>query len=278
MLCRHLTAAVALAALWLTAAGAAASDDARYPDWKGQWIRIGNGNHDGSKPRGNGQRAPLTPEYQAILDASLADQERGGQGNDPGYRCNPHGMPRVMIGTQPLEFVITPETTYVLAELFTQQRRIYTDGRDWPVELSRSTLGYSIGQWTDTDGDGRYDTLFVETRGMSGWRSYDSSGIPFHADGKAIVKERLVLDSKNRNILHNEITTIDNALTRPWTVNRRYRRTPNPQPVWMEYICTEENRHVVIGSENYVVNAEGHLMPVRKGQPPPDLRHFNERN
>jgi hypothetical protein len=27
-------------------------------------------------------------------------------------------------------------------------------------------LGYSIGKWLDTDGDGRYDTLEVETRGM----------------------------------------------------------------------------------------------------------------
>ena len=273
MLLRSLIGAVALAALGLTGAVA---DDHKYPDWKGQWVRIGNGNHDGSKPRGLGQQAPLTPEYQAILDASLADQERGGQGNDPGYLCNPHGMPRVMIGTQPLEFVIMPETIYVLAELFSQLRRIYTDGRDWPAELPRATVGYSIGRWADTDGDGRYDTLAVETRGLSGWRSYDSSGIPFHADNQTVVKERIVLDKKNRNILHNEITTIDNALTRPWTVNRSYRRTPNPQPVWMEYACSAGNRHVDIGGENYVVSADGYLMPVRKGQQPPDLRHFNE--
>jgi len=25
--------------------------------------------------------------------------------------------------------------------------------------------GYSIGKWEDTDGDGRFDTLVVETRG-----------------------------------------------------------------------------------------------------------------
>ena len=30
----------------------------------------------------------------------------------------------------------------------------------------------------------------------------------------------------------------------------------------------------VIDGENHVVNAEGYLMPVRKGQQPPDLRHF----
>jgi hypothetical protein len=268
-----LISAVVFVGLAFAVIGAAA-DTAIHPDWRGQWTRIGNGNFDGSKPRGRGQQAPLTAEYQAILDASLADQERGGQGNDPGYRCHPHGMPRVMIGTQPLEFVITREATYILAELFSQLRRIYTDGRDWPAEFPRSTVGYSIGHWADTDGDGRYDTLTVETRGLSGWRSYDNSGIPFHADGKTVIKERLSLDKSNREILRNEITTIDNALTRPWTVIRSYRRSKEPQPVWMEYACTEDNRHVVIGDENYVVNAEGHLMPVRKGQQPPDLRHF----
>jgi hypothetical protein len=29
-------------------------------------------------------------------------------------------------------------------------------------------VGYSVGKCLDTDGDGRYDTLEVETRGMKG--------------------------------------------------------------------------------------------------------------
>jgi len=275
MLCRSSIGAVALAALCLTITAAAAFDDARYPDWKGQWTRMGSGNWDPGKPPGAGQQAPLTAEYQAVLDASLAEQRRGRQGNNPGYRCNPHGMPRIMIVIQPMEIVITPDTTYIMLELFSQVRRIYTDGRDWPEQFTRTSVGYSIGRWVDADGDGRYDTLMVETRGLKGPRSYDSSGMPFHADGQTVVKERITLDNTNRNVLRNEITTIDNALTRPWTVSRSYRRNPEPQPVWMEYACTEDNHHVVIGNENYVVSGDGHLMPVRKDQPPPDLRHFD---
>src|SRR5262245_38819067 len=72
MLCRSSISAVGL--LCLTITGAAAFDDAMYPDWKGQWTRMGSGNFDPGKPRGTGQQAPLTPEYQAILEASLADQ------------------------------------------------------------------------------------------------------------------------------------------------------------------------------------------------------------
>jgi hypothetical protein len=276
MIHRGSIGALVSAVLALGITGAKGFDDALYPDWKGQWSRMGGGSWDPDKPRGRAQKAPLTAEYQAVLDASLADQERGGQGNDPGYRCNPHGMPRIMIAIQPMEIVIMPETTYVMIELFSQNRRIYTDGRDWPAQITPSSLGYSIGRWLDTDGDGRYDTLTIETRGLKGPRSYDSSGIPFHADGRTVVKERIALDKANRNILRNEITTIDSALTQPWTVTRSYKRNPEPQPAWIEYVCSEENHHVVIGKENYVVNAEGLLMPVRKGQPPPDLQHFDE--
>jgi hypothetical protein len=32
--------------------------------------------------------------------------------------------------------------------------------------------------------------------------------------------------------------------------------------------------HVAIGKEAYFLSAEGLLMPVRKGQEPPDLRYF----
>jgi len=156
-------------------------------------------------------------------------------------------------------------------------RRVFTDGRDWPASLAPSFLGYSIGKWLDTQQAGRYDTLVIETRAFKGPRSFDGRGIPLHEDGMSTVKERISLDHADPNTLHNEITTMDHALTRPWTVRRTYRRDPTSQPVWVEYVCAENNRHVVIGNEDYVVNqADNNLMPVRKGQPPPDLRNFEQ--
>jgi hypothetical protein len=45
---------------------------------------------DQTKSWGLGQKAPLTPEYQAVLEASIADQANGGQGNwNSGARCLP---------------------------------------------------------------------------------------------------------------------------------------------------------------------------------------------
>jgi hypothetical protein len=73
--------------------------------------------------------------------------------------------------------------------------------------------------------------------------------------------------------MHAEITTIDDAFTRPWTVMRDYNRERNP--VWPEYLCAEANNHIIIGKERYFRSADGHLMPLRKDQPAPDLRNFD---
>jgi hypothetical protein len=275
MLDRSFIGALALAAgLGLATLDARAFDDAMYPDWAGAWRGIGGGSYDTSKPKGLAQQTPLKPEFQTILEASIADIATGGQGNDPGYRCSSHGMPRVMIANVPIYFVIMPETTYVILQRLSQIRRVYTDGRAWPAQITRSTVGYSIGKWIDAAGTGHFDTLEIETRGMTGARVYDSSGAPFHPDNETIVKERIRLDPADADVLRNEITTIDHALTRPWTVVRSYRRTRNS--IWDEYNCTVGNEHIVIGHDDYLLSADGLLMPVKKGQKPPDLRYFDQ--
>jgi hypothetical protein len=275
MLYRGLIVPGMLVALCVTMVDARALDDASLPAWSGGWARdrsSKSGNWDPEKPRGLGQQAPLTPEYQALYEASLADQEHGGQGVNPGYTCQPHGMPRIMNGNHPLFFAVTPEATYIMRDIASQFRRIYTDGRDWPASLQHSSNGYSIGKWLDRDGDGRYDTLVVETRGLKNPHSYDSSGIPFHKDNGAVIKERISLDKANPEVMRDEITTIDDALTRPWTVTRSYRHVRDPK--WVEYVCAEDNHHLVLGNEDYLVSEDGFIMPTRKGQNPPDLRNF----
>jgi hypothetical protein len=178
----------------------------------------------------------------------------------------------MMIAVYPIEFIIMPKTAYILTD-YTTPRRIYTDGRDWPKDLLPSFNGYSIGKWFDTDGDGRYDLLDVETRGFKSPRTFEGSGLPLHQDGETIIKERFQLDRANKDILHNETTVLDNALTRPWSVSRRYHRDPNPS--WDFIDCAENNPHFVVGNESYMASADGYLMPTKKGQLPPDLRYFD---
>jgi hypothetical protein len=265
-----------MSALCLTSVGALAFDQTRYPDWAGQWVRFPGhpGNFDPSKPR-RAQQVPLTPEYQAIYEANLRDQDEGKQGIDPTYTCLSPGMPRIMNIYEPMEIVITPDTTHILTQHIHDARRIFTDGRDWPADENPTFAGYSIGKWLDEDGDGRYDVLEVETRNLKGPRTYDASGIPFHADGQTVIKERIYRDKTDPNVLYDEITSIDHALTRPWTVLKKYSRSRDPRPVWRESVCADDNNHVEIAKEGYMRSAEGLLMPTRRNQPPPDLKYFN---
>ncbi len=276
MLNRSSIGAMVLAVLLMSPAGAQVSDLGKYPDWSGQW-RGTVFRYDPSKPAGRGQEAPLKEPYRLIHEASMADQAAGGQGLYlSSARCVPMGMPFQMYAFFAIDFAITPTATFVLSEAMTAQpRRIYTDGRDWPEYQETLFTGYSIGKWIDEDGDGKYDVLEVETRYMKVPRIYDQSGIPFHEDGLAVIKERLFLDKADPNILHNQMTTTDNALTRPWSVERIYRR--EPKVIWTETNCVEDNDIVVIGKEDYRLSRDdGLLMPARKSQKPPDLRHFNQ--
>jgi hypothetical protein len=279
MLDRSLIAALALvSALGATMVDARAFDDAKYPDLKGQWRVVGGPmRFDTNKAWGPGQQAPLTAEYQAIFEANLLDQAAGGQGTTPTFTCISPGMPRVTNGYGQMEIVVTPETTHVLVQHIHDNRRIFTDGRDWPAELEPTLLGYSIGKWIDTTGTGRYDVLEVETRGFKGPRAFDSSGIPLHHDNATIVKERIYIDAADRNVVHDEVTVLDHALTRPWTVNKKYRREPESQPYWREVNCSENNNHVEIGKEAYMLSADGFLMPTKRDQPAPDLKYFRQK-
>jgi hypothetical protein len=272
---------ICIAALTLLVFGSAAQafDESKYPDWGGQWRRAEPGppRYDPSKAgTGFRQEAPLTEEYKKVLEASMADQKDGGQGNDPSYTCLSPGMPRIMNVYDPLEIVITPETTYFLIQHIHDSRRIFTDGRDFPENVEPLFAGYSVGRWIDADGDGRYDTLEVETRNLRGPRAFDGLGLPLHRDNQTVIKERIYADKADPNIIVNEITTIDNALTRPWTATKKYRRGSTEQPVWPESACAEGNVHVEIAGQNYFLSADGLLMPARKDQPPPDLKYFEQ--
>src|SRR6266571_2176035 len=183
---RSLIGAITLtAALGLTS-GAQGFDESKYPNWKGMWDR------GGIPPRWTppGTTAPLTPEYQALYAKNTADQKAGGHGMEPSWKCLPPGMPRIMNVYEPMEVIITPATTYIVISHIQDNRRIYTDGRDWPKDPVPTFQGYSIGKWLDTDGDGRYDTLETETRRVREPHVWDQSGMPMAADDEGIIRER----------------------------------------------------------------------------------------
>src|SRR5262249_19610380 len=135
--------AIAVASMLAAAIGGArAHDEKRYPDLRGQWRRVGS-----AEWTPTGQKPPLTPVYQALDAAGLKDQLSGGHGSDASYMCLPPGMPRAMLANTQMEVVVTQDKTYILIDHINDNRRIFTDGRDWPAAVEPSFRGYSIGKW-----------------------------------------------------------------------------------------------------------------------------------
>jgi hypothetical protein len=274
MSCKSTFWVVALAsALLATPSLAQVVDFGKYPDFKGQWVRIGNPNNW----RALAGPPPLTPEYQKVFEAIQADLASGGPGNWPSTFCTPAGMPAMMSFYDPGEIIVTPDITYILiSHNDDSYRRIYTDGREWPKDPELTFAGYSIGKWVDQDGDGKFDVLEVETRFLRLPRGYDTSGLPFHSDNEAIIKEKIYLDKADKNTLFDEITVIDHALTRPYVKLQKATRNPNPRPAWHSDVCSEDNTWVRIENEPYYLSADGKLMPSKKNQVPPDLHYFKQ--
>ena len=80
---------------------ALAWDDSKYPDFSGQWRPIG-----GPGRWARDQKAPLTPEYQAIFEADAAE---GGQSfHNKTYLCWSPGMPRVTNGCGKMNSSLQP--------------------------------------------------------------------------------------------------------------------------------------------------------------------------
>jgi hypothetical protein len=279
MLYRSAFGVLGLTAVLMVTAGGAQGEDNKYPNWKSEWTAIvprmegQQLRFDPSKPYGRRQDAPLTAEYKNIYRQSLDEQALGGQGLFLDHAsCLPAGMPTMMsIGT--FEYIVTPETTYISAG--SDLRRVFTDGRPWPIDLEATYQGFSIGNWVDEEGSSVYNVLEVETAArLKASRAYDSTGLPPHFDNESTFKEEIFLDKKDSNILHDVITVIDHALTRPWTVDKTYRRGTKKYPNWSTISCLEGSTYVTIGKEFHLLSWDGYLMPIKKGQLPPDTRYF----
>ena len=269
----------AAAAVVMAAIPAQAFDESKYPDFAGQWKRppgIAN-QWDISKPVGRAQNPPLTPEYQAIYEAGLRDQAEGGQGNDPTGICIPDGMPRAMNVIFPMEIVIQPRShphhdrvsDHAAPHL---HRRPQLPGRT----SSRPT-------WATRSASGSTRITTVATT-CSRWRHVCSRGRApsiraAHRCTRTTRPSSRSASTSTRTIRTSCTTTSPpsiNALTHPWTVNKRYVRVRNP--IYVEAICSEGNDHLKHRQgEDYMLSADGFIMPAKKNQVPPDLRYFNQK-
>lgn len=228
---------------------AATANAQTLPDWSGVWERYeGNGGMfdvatttpaDGrAGSPGVRQHPPLTDaweaRYQQILEV-VAD----GRLPDPISYCGtPAGYPRLLALPDVYEFIVRPETTWIITENGPNVMRIYTDGRDHaPAEERWPTFtGDSVGRWEGP-------TLEFSTVSMVGekYTILDRSGLVL--SDQASIRTTLYLNDDG--LLRAELVIEDPlALTEPWHVTRHFRRLPPGTRVY-DYACNENNRNPI---------------------------------
>lgn len=246
------------------------------PDWSGTWSRRGdtvfdhgtwtlNGvpadpNTPGADVSAPGTRAhpPYTPEWEALYREHLALRDAG-LFPDPLTRCISHGFPRIFNALAPVEFVVRPEQTWILAEHTRATMRIYTDGSQHPPAEERwhNFYGHSVGHW---DGD----TLEFTTVALKGWRDRDNvldrSGLVLSDQAHATTRIRRT-EENGEDLLLVEITLEDPvALTGPWVVEKRFYKQP-PGTRIFDYECNEYNRAIVDDQgRSLILDAEGKVL------------------
>jgi hypothetical protein len=229
----ELAAALVLAPLMVAAPVAQSA-----PDVTGTWVPMGAGR--GVDPKlGPPPAGPLVlkPEYAKAYEARRqADAEATRRGEPPASAavlCTPYGMPRMMsVASYPVEILQTPGQVTMIAEAFSEVRRVYLDEPLPPAdEVPPGYYGLSVGKW---DGD----TLVIETVGIKeSVAGYNN--IPHSSQMKIAERLRLVAP----DVLHDQITIDDPVvLEKPFVYTLAYRRMPRYKMV--EFVC-ENNREYI---------------------------------
>lgn len=205
-------------------------------DLTGTWQRYGFFSRPGVDPRyaapPEGKmmlKAAYAKAYNARTKAEQASDAQGTPIAAPGVDCLPYGMPEMMSAIYPLEILQTPGQVTIIAEAFSQVRRIYLNQPQQKIgDAPPGYYGHSVGRWEG-------DTLVVDTIGIKD-SVLGHEEMP-HSDQMRI-SERFRLVAPD--ILHDEITVSDPVtLVEPWTFTFAYKRMPHYQ--MQEYVC--ENNH-----------------------------------
>ena len=146
---------------------------------------------------------------QPFTDSAIAARASWDLLDNFSTRCEPEGMPRIMINPHPFEFVDEGDRIVLRTELYDVARTIHMGDSAAPTDVPPSRLGYSVGRWES-------GVLVVHTSRIN-WPFFDRAGTPQSEDVEVL--ERYVL-SEDQSRLDFEITVTDRAtFTRPAQLN-----------------------------------------------------------
>ena len=189
---------------------------AALPEWSGVWIAEGlTADISGFPPAGARWYHLLSPTAP-WNEAGRAKMTRLFEGTGT-RKAEGWGYPMMMDGAAPLQFLITPEETFII-NLYRDVRHIYTDGRGHPPEEDRwaTPWGDSVGHWEG-------DTLVIDTVSVQYPPDYFFSSPPLSETAHYV--ERLRKSGPDR--IESEMTIVDpTVLSKPWVMKLAYVRQP----------------------------------------------------
>ena len=142
-------------------------------------------------------------------------------------RCEPEGMPRIMINPHPFEFVDHGDRLTLRTELYDIERTIHMDRSEPPANEPWSSLGYSVGSWED-------GTLVVRTSRID-WPYFDNIGTP-QSETVEIVERFTLSEDHTRLDFHITITD-PGTFSEPATIESHWLALADAVPV---YNCQAE--------------------------------------
>ncbi|MFL2546163.1 MAG: DUF6152 family protein [Candidatus Rariloculaceae bacterium] len=163
-----------------------------------------------SVPRANIGSYLQQLQDQPFTEAAVAARVSWNPLDNFATRCEPEGMPRIMVNPHPFEFIDGGSEITLRTELYDIVRTIHMDVSVPPDDEPWSRLGYSVGQWQDGD-------LIVTTTRVN-WPYFDNFGTPQTEDVEIV--ERFAL-SDDQTRLDVEVTVTD-----PETFSSPARLTP----------------------------------------------------
>jgi len=229
---------VLLSACGPTSPGEDTGAAARHPDFSGVWMAIGVAN-----PAGGGNAARYSRVGQTRLDAFIAQFS---ELPEAGAACVGSGMPGVMLSlvSYPIEIVQTASRLLMVAELETQVRRVFIDGRERAASMFPTNQGYSLGTW---DGN----ALVIDTVQFEEWPLR-----PWPRSADAHIVERLYLTTMDSISvrrtgfladvappLNDDVLVVDITITDPAYYDGPQRRSAYYQRMadeaTSEYVCSQ---------------------------------------
>jgi hypothetical protein len=166
-----------------------------------------------------GTPPPLRPEAAQVYAKRKQAKASGKNAGDPVEECLPHGVPRLLSATRPLQILQKPKQITVLYEANHQARLFYLD-EPLPAPESAPDVtydGYSVARWVG-------NALVVDTIAMNDKTWLDDVGLP-HSEALRLVERYELIGPEHLRV--NVTVTDPETFTAPWQMQLTFKRRPD---------------------------------------------------